>query len=241
MFIKRIKIENIRNLESVEIEPKPGLNILYGGNGAGKTSILEAIVVLSRGRSFRTKQASELIGPARPFFRIFSESSNSTHKGTRLGLERSAQHWRARINGNELSQLSKLLRELPLTLMEPNSHLLVSGSPEARRKYLDWGMFHVEQGYLDTWKRYTKILKQRNAALRRGQTGVLDSIDAVFIENGIKLGTYREAHSKAVSVKTATLLDDLSPELRSINFKYSQGWNKEASLKEALDLGRDSD
>ena len=112
-----------------------------------------------------------------------------------MGLERSGKQWRARINGRELNQLSTLLRELPLVLMEPNSHLLVSGSPETRRRYLDWGMFHVEHEYLNTWKRFSKILKQRNAALRSGQASVLDSIDEVFIELGLRLGGFREKHS----------------------------------------------
>ena len=241
MFIKSLKIENVRNLEEAELKPHPALNILHGANGAGKTSILEAMVVLSRGRSFKTNQASELIGPARPFFRIFAESGNNQHKDNRFGLERSPKHWRARINGSEASQLSELLRHLPIVIMEPNSHLLVSGSPEVRRKYLDWGMFHVEHRYLGTWKRFSKILKQRNAALRRGQADVLDSIDDVFVELGVELSEYRENHSMAVSNRAVSLLADLSPGLDSVFLNYSQGWNKEASLKESLIAGRESD
>jgi DNA replication and repair protein RecF len=241
LFIKSLKIENVRNLKEAELKPHPVLNILLGANGAGKTSVLEAMVVLSRGRSFRTNQASELIGPARSFFRVFAESGNKQHKDSHFGLERSPKHWRARINGTEVSQLSELLRHLPLVIMEPNSHLLVSGSPEVRRKYLDWGMFHVEHGYLETWKRFSKILKQRNAALRRGQTDILDSIDDVFVELGIKLSEYRENHSKAISNRAASLLADLSPGLDSIKLNYARGWNKEAALKESLITGREND
>ena len=132
MFIKTLQIENIRNLARVDIEPSPTLNILFGANGAGKTSVLESLVVLSRGRSFRTNQANELIGPEGNSFRVFAESSNHARKTIRLGLERSGKHWRARKNGDDLSQLSQLTRDLPLVLMEPNSHLLVSGPPEVR-------------------------------------------------------------------------------------------------------------
>ena len=59
------------------------------------------------------------------------------------------------MNGRDLSQLSELTRCLPIILVEPDSHLLVSGSPEVRRKFLDWGMFHVKHELLDAWRRYS--------------------------------------------------------------------------------------
>ena len=240
MFIKKLQIENIRNLARVEIEPNPNLNILFGSNGAGKTSILESLVVLSRGRSFRTNQANELIGPVGDSFRVFAESVDHDNKINRLGLERSGKHWRARKNGADLTQLSQLTRDLPTVLMEPNSHLLVSGPPEVRRKYLDWGMFHVEQQFLDTWRRFSKILKQRNAALRFRREDVLESIDDVFSKLGERLGSLRRAHSAAVSEKVMVLLRELSSGLENIRLEYNDGWAN-ASLKDALLSARESD
>ena len=214
--------------------------MLFGGNGAGKTSVLESMVVLSRGRSFRTKQASELIGPVAGSFRLFAEAINNSEKTHRLGLERSGKHWRARLDGNDVSQLSQLTRGLPLVLMEPNSHLLVSGPPEVRRKYLDWGMFHVEHEFLDTWRRFSKILKQRNAALRFRQEDVLDSIDRVFSELGTRLGQLRRMHSNAISEKVQVLLTELGSGLADIRLEYRDGWAKE-SLAESLAASREGD
>jgi len=240
LFIKKLQIENIRNLARVDIDPSPTLNVLFGVNGAGKTSVLESLVVLSRGRSFRTNQANELIGPDGDIFRVFAESQNHSQQTCRLGLERSGKHWRARKNGSDLSQLSQLTRELPLVVMEPNSHLLVSGPPEIRRKYLDWGMFHVEHTFLDTWRRFSKILKQRNAALRLRQEGVLESIDEVFCELGSRLGLMRRSHSQAISEKVLAMLKDLSPGLETIQLEYSDGWAKK-TLRESLLAGREGD
>jgi DNA replication and repair protein RecF len=240
LFIKKLQIENIRNLARVDIEPNPRLNILFGINGAGKTSVLESLVVLSRGRSFRTNQANELMGPEGASFRVFAETLNHSLKSSRLGLERSGKHWRARKNGADLPQLSQLTRELPMVVMEPNSHLLVSGPPEVRRKYLDWGMFHVEHAFLDTWRRFSKILKQRNAALRFRQEDVLDSIDSVFSDLGSRLGQMRRSHSEAISDKVESLLKDLSPEMQRIHLEYSDGWAK-SSLQESLAAGRAGD
>jgi DNA replication and repair protein RecF len=240
LYLKKLQIKNLRNLAAVDIEPDPRLNMLFGGNGAGKTSVLESMVVLSRGRSFRTKQASELIGPAGDSFRVFAETINHSEKISRLGLERSGKHWRARKDGSDVSQLSQLTRDLPLVLMEPNSHLLVSGPPEVRRKYLDWGMFHVEQDFLDTWRRFSKILKQRNAALRFRQEDVLDSIDEVFCDLGTRLGQLRRQHSNAISEKVQILLKELGSGLQDIRLEYRDGWARD-SLQESLAAGREGD
>ncbi len=240
MYLKKLQIENLRNLAQVDITPHPRLNFLFGTNGAGKTSVLESIVVLSRGRTFRTNQASELIGPGAGTFRVFAESVGDNGKGSRLGLERSGKNWRARKDGSDLTQLSQLTRALPLVWMEPNSHLLVSGPPETRRRFLDWGMFHVEQGFLDAWRRFSKILKQRNAALRFRQEGVLDSVDEVFAEQGARLGSMRKSHACEISRRVRDLLGSLHADLEEIALEYKDGWPG-GDLLAALGAGRDRD
>jgi DNA replication and repair protein RecF len=197
-------------------------------------------VVLSRGRSFRTTQAAELIGPAEPTFRIFARVEGRSGREDRLGLERSGKRWRGRKNGGDLSQISQLTRSLPLVLMEPDSHLLVSGQPEIRRKYLDWGLFHVEHDFLETWRRYSKALKQRNAALRSGQAAVLDSIDAVLVEQGERLTVLRQAHAESVAQDIRRMLEELEAELPELALNYQPGWGA-GRFAEALERGRDRD
>jgi len=240
LFIKSLRIENLRNLERVEILPHPRFNVFYGGNGAGKTSLLESVVVLSRGRSFRTTQASELIGRSGKLFRVYAESVSEDQSVSKVGLERSKKHWRARKDGQDLAQLSQLTRVLPLVLMEPNSHLLVNGAPEFRRKYLDWGMFHVEHEFLDTYRRFAKILKQRNAALRFKQEKVIQSIDEVFCPLGERLDDMRKAHCAVVSDHVKGMLEELSPDMEGFSLEYSQGWTRQ-TLKESLLENKTSD
>lgn len=240
MFIKRLKIKNFRNLVSSDLVPHPKLNIFYGNNGAGKTSVLESLVVLSRGRSFRTTQAGELIGPDGNSFQIYAETATNQNLAHRLGLERSGKRWRARRDGKEVTQLSQLTRCMPVIVMEPNSHLLVSGPPEARRKYLDWGMFHVEREFLNIWRAYSKGLKQRNAALRSRKTGLLDSLDEVLIRLGTRLDTFRRLHVKAIVKKIPVLLDELSIGFDKVDLEYERGWS-EKHLQEALKNSRERD
>jgi len=240
LFIKKLQIENFRNLEAVNIEPHPTLNVIYGDNGAGKTSILESLVVLSRGRSFRTTQAGELIGPKKGSFLVYAETVRNNSSVQHIGLERSGKHWRARRNSKDLTQLSQLTRSLPVIIMEPNSHLLVSGPPEVRRKYIDWGMFHVEHEFLDTWRSFSKILKQRNAALRFRKTDVLDSLDEVFSELGVRLDEFRRNHVESIKEKIPGLLIQLSSGLEKVGLDYEKGWSSEA-LRDSLRVGREKD
>ena len=240
MKINTLQIENFRNLESVSLKPNPVLNFIIGNNGAGKTSILESIVVLSRGRSFRTPQASELVGPAKPTFSVFSETLQDGGKSDRLGLERSGKNWKARKNGRDLPQISQLTRSLPLVLMEPNSHLLVNGTPDVRRKFLDWGVFHVEQEFLDVWRRFSKTLRQRNAALRQGQIDVIESIDEILSPLGSRLSQLREGYSNSISRETQSIVSDLSTDLSDITLEYQNGWGS-GSYREALSKWRDRD
>jgi len=222
--IKILRIENFRNLTSVTLQAHPELNFIVGDNGAGKTSILESLVVLSRGRSFRTSQAAELIGSERATFRVFAETIKDDGQVHRLGLERSGKHWKARKNATELAQISQLTRSLPLILMEPNSHFLVSGTPEFRRKFLDWGVFHVEHTFLDTWRRFSRVLKQRNAALRNRQNDVLDSLDAMLYPLGTQLSELRAKHTQTIGKIIKGLLPLLSPGLGTIRLEYQNGW-----------------
>lgn len=215
--------------------------MLYGANGAGKTSILEALVVLSRGRSFRTTQSAELIGPEDETFRVFAVVEDRHGHEHRLGLERSGKRWRGRKDGEDLSQISQLTRSLPLTLMEPDSHLLVSGHPDVRRRYVDWGMFHVEHEFLGVWRRYSKALKQRNAALRQRQAAVLDSLDAVLAANGQQLSELRREHCSQLARDLQSLLADLGGEgLDPITVSFHSGWSGD-SFGQALQRNRERD
>jgi DNA replication and repair protein RecF len=230
VIVTTLQAGNFRNLDGLDLRPHPRLNYLWGENGAGKTSVLEALVVLSRGRSFRTTQSVELVGPQGPAFHVFAEVEDEQGARRRLGLERAGKHWRGRIDGQDLAQLSQLTRCLPLVLMEPDSHLLVNGPPEVRRKYLDWGMFHVEHGFLATWRHYSKALKQRNAALRTGQEGLLDSLDAVLAEHGAQLGDLRRRHVRALAGHINAVMEEIGERFGPIELDYQDGWSEESYL-----------
>jgi DNA replication and repair protein RecF len=240
LIVTELRVENLRNLARVSIAPHPRLNFIVGPNGAGKTSLLESLVVLSRGRSFRTTQASELNGTQGQTFNIFATTRQDDNKVSRIGLERAGKHWRARKDSRDLHQISELTRSLPLMLMEPNSHLLVSGTPEYRRKYLDWGLFHVEHGFLDIWGRFSRTLKQRNAALRNRQQDVLDSLDDAMVPLANQLNRLRADHTNRIRQELTQLMPLVGHGLSDILMTLQPGWG-EGDYEAALLRSRERD
>lgn len=246
MLISKLQIFNLRNLEQVEIAPHPSVNTFHGANGAGKTSVLESLCVLSRGRSFRSNKIRQLIGPSGPSLNVFAEiqapsGTGADAKGhTRLGLERSEQSWRARCDGADLKQLSELANSLAVVVMEPNSHELINGPPEVRRRYLDWGVFHVEPAYLEAWRRYARALRQRNAALRAGDADLLPGLESVLAVSGEAMTALRERYTGELSNHLVELIPELSPDLGRVTIEYRRGWTAD-SLAEALELQRKRD
>ena len=240
MRVKSLNINNLRNISSTSIDFDSCLNCFIGDNGAGKTSVLEALTVLSKGRSFRSGQISSLIGPESKSFQVVSKTESQSGEIHQLGMERNEEGWSARHNGEDVTQLSSLTKLLPYVLLEPNSHTLVSGPPDGRRKYLDWGVFHVEHSFLMLWRRYNRVLKQRNAALRQSDRLVVESLDAQFIQLGEQLHRAREKHVSLLVVMLRKHLSLFSESLEGISLSYRKGWAGK-NLSEAIELsiGRD--
>jgi DNA replication and repair protein RecF len=240
MRVKSLNINNLRNINSTQIDFDPCLNCFIGDNGAGKTSILEALSVLSKGRSFRSGQVSSLIGPAKKSFQVVCKIKNRTGDIHQLGMERDAQTWFARHNGEDVSQLSELTQLLPYVLLEPNSHTLVSGPPDTRRKYLDWGVFHVEHTYLMLWRRYNRVLKQRNAALRQANKMVVESLDEQFVHLGERLHIARDNHAALLNSILEKQLSVFCETLEGVQLSYRKGWAGD-SLEEAIQISNTRD
>lgn len=235
MRVKNLNINNLRNISSTQIELNPCLNCFIGDNGAGKTSILEALSVLSKGRSFRSGQISSLIGPQDQVFQVVARIETESGDSHQLGMERDESNWSARHNGDDVTQLSELTQLLPYVLLEPNSHTLISGPPEGRRKYLDWGVFHVEHGFLMAWRRYNRVLKQRNAALKQANKWIVESLDEQFVQLGEHLHQARETHVSLLNVKLRQQLFLFCDTLDGLSLSYRKGWTGDG-LDEAISV-----
>ncbi len=243
MQVLKLSVSNFRNIEQADVEPHPHLNFILGPNGAGKTSLLETLVLLSKGRSFRSGNHKDLIGPINKILQLHCllENKGKTH---RLGIERGASSWRGRLDGEDMKQRSGMAHLLPHVLFEPNSHLLVDGGPDYRRRYLDWSVFHVKPAFLSTWYRFHRCLKQRNALLKRQHNSenntILDALDKQLAESAESISAFRRQAFNQLRPIIMETLPVIAPDIPELNLEYNKGWRGEGYL-EYLQLNRQRD
>ena len=233
MALSRVQVTDFRCLQSVAIDLDPHFTLIDGPNASGKTSLLEAVTVLGRGRSFRTRRLDNLIRHGAERFVVFGEVDNGRRR-VPTGIEGTADGLRAKIDGDKPPSLAQLALLLPVQVIDPEVHHLIEEGPSRRRRFLDWGVFHVEPIFIGHWQRYQHALRQRNAALKSHQPRPLVSIwDADLVEYGELL---TEARTRYV----ATLGEHAQRIGRSllgmeIELAYRGGWAKDHSLAEALE------
>jgi DNA replication and repair protein RecF len=232
MALRRIQVSDFRCLQSAEVDFDPEFTLISGPNASGKTSLLESIYVLGRGRSFRTRRLDNLIGAGSERFVIYG-LVDLPGRRTGLGVEGSAQGIRAKLGGQRVSSLGELAAVLPVQIIDPEVHRLIEEGPSRRRRFLDWGVFHVEHEFVDRWQRYQQVLKQRNAALKARQPR--SAVSAWDIDL-VKLGEYiHGARARYVSLLSARARDTAQNLLgMELSLSYRPGWARDMSLEEAL-------
>jgi len=244
MHVTRLTASGLRRFDSLSIEPAPGLNLVTGDNGAGKTSLLEALHLMAYGRSFRGRVRDGLVRTGTEAVEVFvewQEGAEARHR--RAGLRHTGQTWVGRLDGQNVSQLGELCAALAVVSFEPGSHALVTGGGEPRRRFVDWGLFHVEPGFLPLWRRYARALKQRNALLKSGAGGPqLDAWDHELAEAGEPMTRHRRHYLDQLQARLLLVTGDLVPALGAASIEFQPGWrSSEFSLADALLLARDRD
>ncbi len=194
--------------------------------------------MLSRGRSFRTRQLRRLIQHGCSGFAVFGQLE-AGRGPRRLGIALGPGGIERRIDGEAVRSTGLLAEALPVHVIEPGSHALVEGAPSDRRRFLDWGVFHVEPRYLRCWRDYRRILSQRNGALKQSGGAELDAWTNALVEAGGRVNEIRRRY-----------VDELRPHVeefgaallaRSVRIFYDRGWSDALEFSEALDASRAQD
>ncbi len=243
MSLIRLDIADFRNLNAVKLDPlASGFNLLYGNNGSGKTSLLEAVYYLSRGRSFRSSSAHHIIGHTAEKFSIFAQIQAENQQSTAVGIERVRNgDLRVRMRGQEGVSFTEVVELIPVLLMNSNCFNLLEAGPIFRRKYLDWGAFYRTNDFLRVWKQYERALKQRNAVLKaRAAKKELAIWTSELVKNARQLDELRRDFVKQLLPFLQAALTELIV-VPGLELSYYPGWDQGLDYQEAIDGMIDKD
>ena len=163
-----IDIRNFRNIESASVTFTEGVNLLHGDNAQGKTNLLEAIYFTALGKSFRPVKEAELIRFGEESAHVVNKFSDSVRSQT-LSVKLFSGHGRRVVeqNGMKIGKMSEMVGAFRVVLFCPEHLSLIQGGPELRRNYLNVALSQLRPVYLQSLQRYNKLLKERNALLKR--------------------------------------------------------------------------
>ncbi|HEV7136025.1 MAG TPA: DNA replication/repair protein RecF [Steroidobacteraceae bacterium] len=240
MTLTELTVRDLRCIEQAELSLHPGRNLIWGSNGSGKTSLLEAMFLLGRGRSFRTRNSERLIRNGQDRLVVFGRTENSQEARSGLvhgvGMEVHRQEGsRARVDGAGIASLADLSRLFPVQVIDPEIHKLIEEGGKRRRRWLDWTVFHVEPRFADWWVRYGRAVRQRNAALR-DRSGANRAWDAEVAALGERIAEARRSVVEQMQPHWRAVVAGLDCPVAEL--QYFRGWGAQHSLAEALDASR---
>ena len=241
MKIHVLAAEGWRNLEPLSLRPGERLSVLFGDNGQGKTNVIEAAYYLAALRSFRTTHAEDLIqrGAAGGRARLRAELS---HRGLerRFEIDLGPAGRIARLDGKLVRGTAAALGAVSVVLFVPEDLLLPRAAPSARRRFLDLAIFNVERGYYGEASAFQKVLKSRNALLKRGGADptLLDAYDEELARTGARVVMRRRALAAALAPRFAdqfrALHGDLAVSLRYRSHELVEPAADEEAVRSAL-------
>ena len=246
-MIHQLRLTQFRHLAALSLAPSPGISIIHGANGAGKTSVLEAIRLLSTGRSFLTSHLNEI----RPYddaqaCAVVHAECQHDNRSIKLGLQRCKDKSTLRVNGANAKNNAELAHLLPTQLITPTSVNLIQGGPNQRRQFMDWGSFYAHEQFGYHWSMYQKAIKQRNTALkRRLPKDQCQMWNPALIEHHNAIESIRQQTLEQLTPHIHSLLELLMPEIEQahrIEWHYKTGYSSQfEDFASALDAGWEKD
>ncbi len=224
--IKKIHILQFRNIKDQYIKPNKDINIFVGDNAQGKTNLVEAIYFLGHNKSFKTKNLKDLIPFNKKDIKVSAEVDSS-----RVVLERSKNNNSATVNKQKINNNSTLTHLLPTLIISPDRGYIVGGAPKLKRSYLDWGVFHMEPTILQTYKSFSRALKNTNSLFSSGDNRQLDywfiELATLSVEISLARKNYIERLSKKIERPFLFKTNKTFNLNKTSSFLFNSGWTKD--------------
>lgn len=222
MSVAQLNIHSFRNIHQLKLTLHPSFNVFYGKNGSGKTSLLEAIYLLSAGYSFKTRETQPLVRYGDPHLTVYAKTFSNETISLRKIISGPTQ---VKLNHQACQNNSVLARFIPCQVFYQDIFQIIDAGPSIRRSLMDWGVFHVKHEYHELWRNYRQIVKQRNALLRQRPTreNILPW-DRQLAELANQLDFLRQDYFKDWQVAFQFYLSQLSDIKCTI--QYYKGWRE---------------
>jgi DNA replication and repair protein RecF len=242
-MITDLRLQNFRLFKDDSFELSPSVNIIVGPNASGKTSLLEAVLVLARGASYRAS-SGELIRFGRPWARLDGHNETGARRTVKITRDPAAKHYE--IDGNTYQRLN-LARSLPVVLFEPNHLQMLAGNPERRRDYLDDLLEQTTPGYGAIRRQYKRTLAQRNNLLKQAGTVPHNQLfpwDVRLSQLAGQIVRARSRLTESINDKLPRLYKQLAQAKTKVATAYDSRWpvdTYESRLLKQLETGRADD
>jgi len=223
--------------------PSSQVNLIYGENGSGKTSILEAINLLALGRSFRSHKHKPLINHQQQSFTVFGRVHTDDGSEVPIGISRHLNGDASfKANGVLVPSAADLAAYLPVQVINSDTFLLLEGSPKVRRQFIDWLVFHVEPNFFPAWKAIQRCLKHRNSLLRRDRIDPFElaTWDKELVGLTDIIHEFRTQCMRQFQETFTELLKEFI-NIDGIAIGYYRGWDKDKPYDDVLTDGFERD
>ncbi len=248
MEVVNLKLLNFRNYARLTLKFSPKLNIIYGGNGSGKTNLIEAIYVLALTKSFRGSNEKILINKDKNLTKISGDilDSNSINKEYQLIVSLDGKV--AKIDGKRQGKLSDYVSKINVVLFHPDCLKIIKETPSIRRDNLNIDIAQLDNSYLKLIGDYQKLLRQRNAYLKVMYMNVNKSVDYLniltdkLIEVGMKIYQRRKAFLEYINQYIGKYYEKISG-ISTLRLKYHSDYENRdfAELKKVYAKSRERD
>ena len=234
-MLESLAVNHFRCITAAEIGFDSRVTAIHGPNASGKTSLLEAIFFLSHGRSFRSPVRQELISAGADRLRLVG-SLQQDELQTVAGLEFDGEQMQLRMGG-QATQAWQLARALPVQIIDPSVHRILEEGSARRRRLIDWGVFHVKPQFLDSWRKYQRVLAQRNALLQKSASdSELQVWDRALVEASTAVHRDRLDYLELLAPRFERLGGELLSSPVTIHYRF--GWPAEVEFADALGAAR---
>ncbi len=240
MSLLKLDIYAVRNIQHESITPSPVINFIVGENASGKSSLLEAIFILGRAKSFRCSTIKSVINFTQNHLIVSAQTLQTNGSQLHLGIQLDGKNIEIRINQQSKQKRSDLAYALPLQLIHPKSYELLDAGSQIRREFLDWGVFNNDKNFLPVWRRFKKALSQRNALLKTRRLEQIDVWDKELIYYGTIVDSYRQQYIEKFNPVFIQIIG-MFLDLNGIDLKLVSGWDSAKDFNRVLIEDRDKD